>query len=362
MKPGLSIWLDLIRVVATVVVVLSHWAYPRFTDGTYVVLREWNIGSDAVIVFFVISGIVIAYAAGRDQTAGRFAFNRLTRLWSVLIPAIFLTFLFDRLGIGLDPSAYPQQYFQPLNLWEMLGRGLTFSNEFAFPGPARLGTNGPLWSLSYEAAYYAIFGAAAFLAGARRIAVLLVLIMIAGPRIILLMPAWLMGVWFWHRLFSGSLPVLKPASAFLLSIGAPALYVICQAINLPDQLSTLTADALGLPDARQMLRFSDEFIWNMMIGIFTTLHLIGMAHLLHNRRLNWTSVRWFAGASFSIYVTHYPALHLLDASLPSNILGRHAILLLGAIAVGLVFAELFERRLGILRSALRGSRRYAVRS
>lgn len=64
MTRGLSIWLDVLRVAATLIVVLSHLAYPRFTGTNYAYLRDWNVGSDAVIVFFVISGCVIAYAGG----------------------------------------------------------------------------------------------------------------------------------------------------------------------------------------------------------------------------------------------------------------------------------------------------------
>jgi peptidoglycan/LPS O-acetylase OafA/YrhL len=54
------------------------------------------------------------------------------------------------------------------------------------------------------------------------------------------------------------------------------------------------------------------------------------------------AIRWMAGATFSIYVTHYPALHLLDAMLP-EMLGRDVLLLSGSIVVGLVFARYFER-------------------
>ena len=55
MTRGLSIWLDALRVWATLIVVLSHVAYPRFTRGDYILIRELNLGSDAVIVFFVVN-------------------------------------------------------------------------------------------------------------------------------------------------------------------------------------------------------------------------------------------------------------------------------------------------------------------
>lgn len=167
MTRGLSLWLDALRVAATLIVVFSHVAYARFTRGDYEFVRELNVGSDAVIVFFVISGLVIAFAAERDKTLGTYAFNRLTRLLSVLLPALVLTFALDHIGHPMDASAYPDRFYQPLPLWEMLARGLTMSNEWGLFDRVRLGTNGPLWSLSYEAAYYVLFGVAVFCTGAR---------------------------------------------------------------------------------------------------------------------------------------------------------------------------------------------------
>jgi peptidoglycan/LPS O-acetylase OafA/YrhL len=140
---GLSIWLDALRVWATVVVVLSHVAYPRFTRGDYIFMRELNLGSDSVVVFFVISGFVIAYAATRDEKLSTYAFNRLTRLLSVLLPALLLTFVFDQWGQRIGPEAY-KSFYNPAPLGELLLRGLSMSNEWGAFERIRLGTNGPL--------------------------------------------------------------------------------------------------------------------------------------------------------------------------------------------------------------------------
>ena len=84
MSPSLSLYLDLTRFAAALVVVLGHsWlvllpAYPL----------HWP-GPAAVIVFFVLSGFVIAYVTdGRDRTLADYALNRLSRLWSVALPAL----------------------------------------------------------------------------------------------------------------------------------------------------------------------------------------------------------------------------------------------------------------------------------
>ncbi|MEO1639800.1 MAG: acyltransferase [Pseudomonadota bacterium] len=355
MTRGISLWLDLLRVIATFVVVISHWAYPRFTGGDFIIIREWNLGSDAVIVFFVISGLVIAYAAERDGDGGTFVFNRLTRLWSVMLPALLLTLVFDSVGNRIDPSAYPGNFYQPHPIAEFLTRGLTFSNEFQLFDRLRLGTNGPLWSLSYEAAYYALFAAVVFLSGATRIAAIIAMIVVFGLPILLLLPAWLMGVFVWHALRDERFMPLAGALAWAMAVGAPLLYAAATVLGLPQVILAMTANALNVPDARLVLGFSDEFIWNNVIGLLTAVHILGMAAIMRDRaRLRLPGIKWCAGASFSLYVTHYPALHLIDALLPQAMIGRYALLLAGSIAVGFVFAELFERTLGRVRAVLRG--------
>lgn len=352
MTRGLSLWLDALRVAATLIVVFSHVAYARFTRGDYQFARDLNIGSDAVIVFFVISGLVIAFAAERDKTLGTYTFNRVTRLLSVLLPALLLTFVLDQIGRPMDVSAYPDRFYQPLPLWEMLARGLTMSNEWGLFERVRLGTNGPLWSLSYEAAFYVLFGVAVFMSGARRVVLLAGLAVFFGPRILLLMPAWLMGVAVWHFVKSGSATRMGTTPARLMAWGGPLAYVLCQAMNVPDILAQLTANAFAPGHYRFILVFSDEFLWNGLIGVFTALHVVGMARLVNGYNGNLPHLRWWAGASFSIYVVHYPVLHLIDAAFPAETVARDALLFFGSVAAGLVFAQIFERPIAGVRSAV----------
>ncbi|WP_299028054.1 acyltransferase [uncultured Sulfitobacter sp.] len=351
MTRGLSIWLDALRVWATIIVVLSHIAYPRFTRGDYIFMRELNLGSDSVIVFFVISGLVIAYAATRDQQLSTYAFNRLTRLMSVLVPALLLTFAFDQLGQRIGPEAYTS-FYNPAPLGELLLRGLSMSNEWGALERIRLGSNGPLWSLSYEAGYYVLFALAFFLTGARRAVLLCAAIWLIGPRVLLLMPAWLMGVWLWHWVAAGGPARLGHARARAFAWGGPLIYVLCQWAGVPDLLAGITADALSPYNYRAVLAFSDEALWNALLGGLAAMHIMGMARLLQGYEGAHPRIRWWAGASFSIYVTHYPALHLIDAAFPAETLARDGLLVAGSLMVGLVFAQVFERRIKGLRACL----------
>lgn len=351
MTKSVSIWLDVLRVVATFVVVLSHLAYPRFTGTSYAFLRDWNVGSDAVIVFFVMSGCVIAFASDRDGSAGQFAFNRVTRLLTVMVPALTLTLVFDALGTRIDAGAYPNGFYQALPFGEFLLRGVTFTNEWAAFDRVRLGTNGPLWSLSYEAAYYALFGVALFTKGVARVVGLVALTWLAGLNVLLLMPAWLLGVALWHWLRSERACSFSRGMGWALALVGPSFYLAGQMAAMPVVLAAMTADLLGVADARMVLGFSDEFTWNLFIGLCTVAHVSGVAILNPQKMWGTQAIRWMAGATFSIYVTHYPTLHLLDAMLP-EMLGRDALLLSGSIVVGLVFARYFERPVKTFRAWL----------
>jgi peptidoglycan/LPS O-acetylase OafA/YrhL len=342
MGAGLSTYLNFLRFGAAMIVVLSHFAYPRFSDGLWLWLRELNLGSDAVVLFFVLSGFVIALTAERkDATLRSFAFARATRIYSVAIPTLILGWGLDRWGVSLAPSEYFAPYYAPLPLWETLLRGLSFSNEWA-GAITRLGSNGPYWSLSYEVGYYALFGIAFYLEGPRRIFLLIAATVLLGLNILLLIPAWLMGVWLYHRLKTGALP--QGISAFCLVVIPVAIYVLAITNNIPDAFRSLFTV--------HGLRFSDEFVWNALIGVLVCAHLTGMAGLLRDRPLARLKLPmgWLAGASFSIYLMHYPLLQFLHAALPG--IGYAALFGLTVLAC-FAFAEIFERPLEFWRRCIR---------
>jgi peptidoglycan/LPS O-acetylase OafA/YrhL len=353
-SPRLSAHLDLLRLAAALIVVLSHFAYPRFTDGDYLVIRTLNLGSDAVILFFVLSGFVIAHAAEqKDNSLGRFFFQRATRLYSVAVPAVLLTLACDRLGAALAPDVYDGWWYAESPAVFVLLHGLLFSNEWG-PIGFRLGTNGPYWSLSYEAAYYILFGIAFYLRGLRRILLLALAIAAFGVKVLALMPAWLLGVAVYRALKADARAT--QATLWTLALAPPLAYAGFQATGLPAQLMTVSEALLG-SGTIEALRFSDEFLWNGLLGILVALHVYGTGALLRGPAIRpraVTAVRWLAGATFSLYLVHYPVMQLLDAVLPATADPslRQLVLLGGTLAVCLVFAQLFERSLGTVRRSL----------
>jgi len=357
MTKGLSAYLDLLRFGAAIIVLLSHFAYNRFTDGTYGIIRSLNLGSDAVVLFFVLSGFVITYAAKeKDKSGQRFAFSRSTRLWSVAIPTLALTFFLDRLGIWFNPEFYIHTpYYNNVGFWEYWWRGLTFSNHWAGDN-LRLGSNGPFWSLSYEAAYYITFAIMLYMRGVTRWLALVLCAFVFGLKIWLLAPAWFMGVGLY--LFLQRVDVSKISITLRhIFIAAPlALYVISQYANLPDILRQLTLAWFGA-DQIYALGFSDEFVWNAVIGAFFSLHLFGVSLWLMDRDKSFAwqpAIKWLAGGSFSLYLVHYPVLQWGGAVFPRSGIWvlDHSLLLGFVLLVCYCFAAIFERPLPLYRSAL----------
>lgn len=361
-----SLYLDALRFLAALVVFVSHFAYPRFTGGDYIIIRDLNLGSDAVVFFFVLSGLVISYTAEvKDKTLKAYAFSRATRLYSVVIPALLLTVLMDGIGSRIAPAVYDGWWYNAAPVWQQLLRGWSFSNEWGLFG-FRIGSNGPYWSLSYEAAYYILFGAAFYLRGGLRAGLLLLCGFVAGVSVLLLLPVWLTGG-IVYKLIKQEKPLPRHA-AWAAVLLPPVLYGLCLWAGVPQILLAATKAVLGEAVVKILLGFSDEFLWNTLIGALVAVHLYGVAVL--SRCMNDAvpeglarAVRWCAGATFTIYILHYPALQFFDALLAEEMAKytRQALMFIGVLLLCFACAEISERRLAWLRRVLSG-RSLKVRS
>ncbi|TNE63311.1 MAG: acyltransferase [Alphaproteobacteria bacterium] len=217
-----SIFLDLCRFAAALVVFLGHTAGRSFTGGFLWPLAGYL--DTAVVVFFVMSGFVIAYVAdSREHTARDYAAARLSRLYSVLLPALLITAAADTIGLSVNPAFYhdgPWGYAdqQPLRFFVTS----LFANEF-WGAELHAGSLSPVWSLSYEASFYLMFGLFAFLKGALRWGLLALTALVVGPAILALLPLWLLGygIYVWNQR-RGALPL---PLAILLFVGGGALLV-----------------------------------------------------------------------------------------------------------------------------------------
>jgi len=134
-----------------------------------------------------------------------------------------------------------------------------------------------------------------------------------GPKILLLMPVWWMGVWVYRSDYLARLPVPLAWLCLAISLAGGYWYVH---VNMGqwgwDYLKQLLGDELHL-----QLSFSRQFISDYYLGVMLSLHFIGLRVLL--ARLNTvpgrleTTIRYLAGATFSIYLFHQPLLWFYSA-------------------------------------------------
>ena len=105
-SPATSTFLDLLRIGAALFVFFHHCAQ-FWTPRVFAVTAP--VAHSAVIVFFVLSGYVISNSTlGKRRGPRQFIVARLSRLYSVVLPSLFLTFCLQMFGGLLNPEFYAQ--------------------------------------------------------------------------------------------------------------------------------------------------------------------------------------------------------------------------------------------------------------
>lgn len=363
MSRAFSIYLDLLRLGAALMVVFSHWVFfPVFTGTDYASIRSHDLGGDGVVIFFVLSGLLIAFAAEKRKSEGPmlFAADRLSRLWSVALPALIFCYVLDVIGFRLSPAVYAGVGYQGDVSINALVANATFMNQLWFSN-IQPGSNGPYWSLGYEAWYYAIFAAWFFTSGKWRYLLTAALAVLAGPKILLLAPSWVLGLFVWNQIKSGKVNAIGRHISQLLAVAPVVLYIVAHAFGLHTWLLDITTASLG-ETMMWRLGFSDTFLWALVLGPLVAAHVYGVAGWINAKDEvpDWIdrsegAVRWLAGGSFALYLIHFPVMHFAAAILPGepSEIWRQALILIIPCVVAYVFAEVSERRRPALRNGLR---------
>lgn len=272
-----------------------------------------GLGHQAVMVFFVLSGFFIStsvvFALKERRWSWRaYLINRVSRLELVLLPALLLGALWDQIGLRL-PSGYAlyhsglYKFYLPSVALRSTVSGF-FGNLF-FLQSIRFqvfGSNGPLWSLSYEFWYYLLFPAVVLAIFSRgpglgRVADFTLAVGVAvlvGPQICLYFLIWLAGA---AVALSPRVPALRTARLFWpAAIFTSGLFAATLAFSRTHWLPA---------GARQ----------DFFIGLAFALWLYVLTHVSSTEapRAYSAPARTLAGFSYTLYLVHFPALLLLRA-------------------------------------------------
>jgi peptidoglycan/LPS O-acetylase OafA/YrhL len=307
MNRQVSINLDAMRWMAALSVFLCHFSQLGYGSSRMSVLEP--LGRIGVIVFFVMSGYVIAYVAEqKHQHFFTYMEARSSRLYSVFLPALLLTFVADIAGRAWRPDLY-FSYPDPLDMDAFLSLPffITFAYESSFQSQRWL-SNGPAWSIAYEFWYYVIFGVAFYLQGVRRILCMGAALLLAGWKILLLFPIWLIGVALYRQRLQPEF--LRPWRwpLFFLSMGV--LLVLCQPAVYAKTLSLRDWVATHTGPGWHAFVLSDYLYALPVAGLLLVACTTAKTELP-----SWWQrvIKSGAGFSFSLYLFHVPLILLFRA-------------------------------------------------
>lgn len=347
-----NLFLDWLRAIAALLVLFTHVrgaVYVKWSDLdvtsqshlNYVLFFVTRLGREAVVIFFVLSGYLVggcalnAWRADR-YSPGEYFIARISRLYVVVLPALLVTGLLDYVRDGWsggDHRAY--------DFWINV-----FFLQDIFGGT--YGSNGPLWSLSYEWWFYVLwgFGLTAVAGAPRRLKALSVLIIVGifavlairCPGILWMFPLWLLGV------SARGLPVPGRYGAVIFPLALIALI-------LSVVISTTRWDGVG----------------DALVGVACAVLVYSTRSLKSREHGGRALGTRLAAFSFSLYAFHPPLNALLVSIFVPERLHRAGVLSWGAWLM-LVLVEIlvcwglfwiFERRTSEVREALsRGLRQH----
>ncbi|RUS45252.1 acyltransferase [Cohnella sp. AR92] len=318
----LSIVLDLIRWTAAAIVVLSHIKGLYFVSYSEIDNPSWylkivyaisSLGHQAVMVFFVLSGMLISANVMKAVEKGSWSWrtyllHRLTRLYVVLVPALLLGLLWDYAGnsafgaTGIYDGLPEDQFILNYSSASLLTSKEFIGNLFFLQGVFvnHFGSNGPLWSLSFEFWYYILFPCMvlSISSKANSLKILYTLVVIAlafmlGEHILLYYLVWLLG--FVLHLLPSSLT--RKGVVFALLWPLLAIAALGGARFFPLPLNDYLQDLL------LALAFSG-FLYGIKLAYYRKPHV--------SPWLRRTS-SLLAGYSYSLYLAHFPVLVFLHA-------------------------------------------------
>jgi peptidoglycan/LPS O-acetylase OafA/YrhL len=365
-KTNPSIALDAIRGIAALAVFGSHWRelflipfaeIKHHTPFVRLLYGVTDFGHEAVIIFFVMSGYLVGGSAFKAIVNGKwtwkkYSFDRLTRLYIVLLPALLLGYAIDTYGIhrfgegGIYGGLAAQTIVQH-PVAANLAPGIFLANGLflqTIRSPA-LGSNGPLWSLANEFWYYILFPCVALAFVKNQKAALRALyafafcaiLIFVGWNISLYFLVWLLGL-----AIALSPPVPSPAIGRVV-LAAASILLLTVLLGMHHFL------AKGA---------SRDFV----LAIFSAGFFYAVIQPLN---FDWPAAlpriaKHLAASSYTLYLVHLPLLVLLEAAL---IRGRwypdvkHIALAFLVLALVFVYAQfiyfLFEKRTDFFRAALK---------
>jgi peptidoglycan/LPS O-acetylase OafA/YrhL len=316
----------------------------------------------AVVVFFLISGWLVGGSLlnkfGKPDALKLYAIDRLTRLWTVLVPTFLLVLAIGIVGDSVDPRLPDASSANEFSLLVFAGNLLGLQSILL----PEYGGNYPLWSLANETWYYIMFPLALLCAAG------------AGWRVRI----W-SGVLLVATAFLLPLPVLLYFSLWVLGAGFSRVRIDCG----PALKALLLALLLVLSVTFRLTGYNDEqttdsFFQDLLISLPLLLLLSASHRRVDYGKAGMRRLQRLGGVlsefSFTLYVVHIPLLMLLRHAMQAYLgqdgipaqklahLGAYLAILAAMLVSAYGFYLLFEARTAAIRTVVKGLLLGATRS
>jgi peptidoglycan/LPS O-acetylase OafA/YrhL len=324
-----SFFLDFIRISAALIVLYGHGVLIFFGDIDDNPFLISNMRHFSVVLFFVLSGYVIGFTTKiNNRGVKQYAVARLSRLSSMVIPALLVTFLIECILNYLSSNSFLVEPFSILRYFLTA----SFMNEFwLFSSAPRI--NGALWSVSFEFFFYLIFGVFLFTKGrVKKVIYTSIACLIAGPKILIMFPIWIAG--YFAFIYNDKLLKFKNYLfffSFLFLTYASYLYIGPYPYLL----------------GYQPFYFANQFITDFITGVLFAFSIILLPDY-KPLKISAKFIKQFrkiADYTFPIYVLHYPILKLCKVIMQDKLYldNQFYLSLLLSLVISVVLGNFFEK-------------------
>jgi peptidoglycan/LPS O-acetylase OafA/YrhL len=349
-----SIYLDVIRFTAAVGIAVAHLTQPFFSVGWPLLVDKAKAG---LVALFLLSGMVIRYVTVmRKGEAADFVVDRVSRVYSVVLPALLFTIIASYIAQAVNPGFYDPHWGVNMDrpILRIFLNLIFFSQSWNWTFAPL--SNEPFWTLSYEVFYYAMYGVLIYATGARRWIFFLILCVLAGQHILLLLPLWLFGCLLhdlYQRLRVTTVSAMRLHLAFL-GVGIVSFVAAPLVVRMVIAAKNVVTRVF-LAHHHQPVNLHWAYVY-YAIGIPMGFVLLWSMLLLDRLKMNdktgfVKSIRTLSEATFPIYLLHFPMFVLIAALFPYD---RHnSWFKLGMLAFVLVVSVLLAKPTNHFKNYLR---------
>jgi peptidoglycan/LPS O-acetylase OafA/YrhL len=303
-KSDASFALDFLRAAAAQAVCVGHAAVYFDVEGIRPHFHMQNLG---VILFFLISGVLIAYTLvnrSKDPSYGfaSYTVDRIARIHSGLLPCLVVILLID--GFLLLRGLYDFPNYLTLktfiaNVFQFQGYGGVLQSQLLWP---QFGSGAPLWTLSIEFHIYLFVGAVFFLLkGARSWPILLVVALFYAQ-----MPL--------QYLIGSRQPDVGTALFAIWLAGFGLAFMLGRAaFRIPPLASLAVAVVSGWLLYKWML-YGKEYrveLYPLLVLCFASVLLFSLRTNLTHDTMAARVTRRFADYSYTLYLIHHTIVYAL---------------------------------------------------